>query len=161
MNEDDYTIRPAVKADAETLGELWELMSAQHRLYDEEVWCWTEQASRRWRKHFDELVEDPDKVAVVAVDPGRTVVGFALGEVKPTLPLFTTERGGFVWDLVVHPDHRRRGLGRRVMSRMFEEMAGRGAEDVVLHVACANEPAVEFYKSLGLRPVMYRMYRRF
>jgi ribosomal-protein-alanine N-acetyltransferase len=51
--------------------------------------------------------------------------------------------------LAVHPDSRRRGLGRRLLEGGLAEARERGAEKVFLEVAADNEAAIALYLSAG------------
>jgi ribosomal-protein-alanine N-acetyltransferase len=57
-----------------------------------------------------------------------------------------------VWHLMnvaVDPEHRRRGVARELIERLFEE-AGRGAR-FTLEVRVSNAPAIEMYERFGFR----------
>lgn len=60
---------------------------------------------------------------------------------------------GFIKDFVVHPDHRRRGIGSGLLSAVFFHFRLRGAGDVKLKVLIDNAPAIALYTKLGMRPI--------
>lgn len=160
MPDDAYTIRPGVAEDAPTVAKLWSMMAEQHRRYDAEVWCWAEDAADSWRGKYREFVAGDDMITPVARTAAGKLVGYAVACAKDSSPMFATRRTGEVWDLLVAPAHRNRGLAGRLMTEVFEQLRSRGAEDVTLHAAIANAPAIGFYEKLGFQRVMYRMYRR-
>ena len=90
-------------------------------------------------------------VAEVEDDEGRReVVGFALWYVT-----FSTWRGRHgIWleDLFVRPEHRKSGLGRRLLQTLAGECARRGYARLEWWVLDWNEPAHGFYRSVGARP---------
>lgn len=51
--------------------------------------------------------------------------------------------------IAVHPDHRGRGIARRLMHHLHDVAAGRGAERVRLKVYRHNSAALRLYESLG------------
>ncbi len=51
--------------------------------------------------------------------------------------------------IAVHPQHRGRGIARRMMAHLHEVAARRGAERVRLKVYRDNTPAIRLYESLG------------
>lgn len=56
---------------------------------------------------------------------------------------------GHVKDLAVHPDHRGQGVGRALLSRALDVLAGQGARSVKLEVRRTNEPARGLYEEFG------------
>ncbi|HEY8346420.1 MAG TPA: ribosomal protein S18-alanine N-acetyltransferase [Symbiobacteriaceae bacterium] len=54
-----------------------------------------------------------------------------------------------VTNIAVHPDHRGQGLGERIMRRLIELAAERGAERMTLEVRVSNTPARNLYEKLG------------
>ncbi len=61
-----------------------------------------------------------------------------------------------VTNLLVAPDMRRRGLGRRLMSGLITASVEAGARHITLEVRSRNHPARALYTGLGLRPVGVR-----
>jgi ribosomal-protein-alanine N-acetyltransferase len=49
----------------------------------------------------------------------------------------------------VHPDHRRRGVGRRLLLELAEAALQLGSARMTLEVRVSNEPAQALYRSLG------------
>jgi mycothiol synthase len=63
-------------------------------------------------------------------------------------------REGFVKDLVVHPAHRRRGLGAALLLHTFHHFQARGAERVTLKTDSRNtSQAWRLYERLGMRTI--------
>jgi ribosomal protein S18 acetylase RimI-like enzyme len=54
-----------------------------------------------------------------------------------------------LYQLWVHPDARRRGIGRSLLSSATEWARRLGSTKMVLSVSCDAQPAVEFYRRLG------------
>ena len=52
-------------------------------------------------------------------------------------------------DLIVAPEHRRRGLGRIIMREVERRLLREGCAKINLQVRAANKEAVEFYKRVG------------
>jgi GNAT superfamily N-acetyltransferase len=57
---------------------------------------------------------------------------------------------GFVKDFVVHPHHRRQGLGRALLLHVFRIFRERGHPAVSLKVETNNPAGIGFYESLGM-----------
>lgn len=57
---------------------------------------------------------------------------------------------GWVYYLAVHPGHRRKGLGRRMMAAAQEWLRDRDAPKIQLMVRSENADVIAFYEALGL-----------
>lgn len=92
-----------------------------------------------------ELLADPRHHLAVAVD-GEEVVGFASG-----LHYIHPDKDPELWinELGVAPDHRRRGLGRRLMRALLEHAAAVGCREAWVLTEHGNAPAAELYRTLG------------
>jgi ribosomal protein S18 acetylase RimI-like enzyme len=125
------TVRSATTADLELGRELWEAFYSE----------WPEPEHRR--KDWSDVVEHvrlhiEENVVLIAED-GGTAVGFALAWPR-------NERVGYVSDLYVRPELRRRGIARALLS----ETAGRlGREFLTLTTETRNPGARAFYGHLG------------
>ena len=157
--EQDFTIRPATQDDAQAVAGLWELMADQHRQYDVDAWRWSADARGKWQEGFVKRLEDRDTVDLVAESSDGLLVGFVQAIARDSLEIFSTRRQGEVWDLVVRPEHRKKGVGRKLMVAAIAGLKDRGAEDIKLHVAIANEAAIKLYEQMGFRRIMYRMHK--
>jgi len=56
---------------------------------------------------------------------------------------------GWIYYVVVHPDHRRRGIGRALMGEAEGRLKVLGCSKANLQVRAGNDAAVDFYRSLG------------
>lgn len=61
-------------------------------------------------------------------------------------------RTGFVEDLAVHPDHRRQGIGKALLTHIFQVFQRREVKVVSLKVEATNPSgATNLYEKLGMR----------
>ncbi|MGB9723359.1 MAG: GNAT family N-acetyltransferase [Chloroflexia bacterium] len=74
------------------------------------------------------------------------LVGFCLAVWHPGYP-----GQGFILDLGISPDHRRRGLGRALVIATARAFARAGATALGLAVNLSNRPALSLYESLGFQ----------
>lgn len=89
---------------------------------------------------FAGLLADPLAFLLVEADAGFLLGRAVAGEAE----LLT---------LAVAPDARRRGLGRKLVSRFLYQARLRGAERAFLEVSAENPIAIALYESAGFAPV--------
>jgi len=153
-----FKIRPACREDAEGASELWANLAQQHHAYDSQWWGWSEDAANMWRRGFDR--DRPELVQLVAQEPDGKIVGMVRGRVENNPAILATRRRGAVWDIYVLPRCRLMGVEAALLEAVIDEFRRRGAQEMTVSVAHANQTAMAVYGKLGLRPVMLTMYKR-
>ena len=98
-------------------------------------------------------------VEAIVADAGKEgVVGFAL--FFHNYSTFLGRRGLYLEDLFVVPAHRRNGHGKALLRELARLAVERGCGRFEWAVLQWNEPAVEFYRSLGAREMSdWRIFR--
>ena len=76
-----------------------------------------------------------------------SAVGYAL--FYPAFSSFRGERGLYLEDIYIDPDHRRHDLGHRMLKKIARRAAERGFERIDFMVLDWNDPAVKFYLKHG------------
>ncbi|HEX3752205.1 MAG TPA: GNAT family N-acetyltransferase [Streptosporangiaceae bacterium] len=92
----------------------------------------------------------PAVFAHVAQDAGR-VVGFALWFLN--FSTWTGRHGIYLEDLFVDKEMRGRGYGKALLTELARLCTERGYQRLEWVVLDWNTPSIEFYKSLGARPM--------
>jgi ribosomal-protein-alanine acetyltransferase len=102
-----------------------------------------------------ELFRSGTTVGLLAIDPsaGGRLAGYLFAR--------TIAGEGEILNLAVLPEHRRHGIGRRLLDVGLAELADRGALAVFLEVRQSNRSAQDLYRSVGfevvgVRPDYYR-----
>lgn len=133
-------IREATPADLDQIGALIRELAEYEDMSDEVEW------------ELDQLRDalfGPDAVTgvLIAETEAGEVAGFALW--FWTFSTFLGRRGIWLEDLFVRPQHRSAGYGRALLDELRSMTDGR----VEWTVLDWNQPAIDFYRSLGAAPV--------
>jgi GNAT superfamily N-acetyltransferase len=106
--------------------------------------------SRLWFQHFA-------GTSWIAEDANGAPIGFLLGFISPDRP----DRA-YIHLAATSPNHRRRGLGRALYERFFEDVARRGVRRVDAVTWPGNRISVEFHRAMGFTvddgPATQRLY---
>lgn len=93
----------------------------------------------------------PKETLCIQVRDGERFIGTGLG-------ILDRDYVG-VYAIHVHPDYRRRGIARQIVSMLLEEGAVRGSRHAYLQVVSENDGAKALYRSLGFYPLYEDSFR--
>jgi aminoglycoside 3-N-acetyltransferase I len=92
------------------------------------------------------LLDRVDFWAIAALAGNETVGGLT----AHTLPMTRSESAEiFIYDIAVHPDAQRKGIGRRLVAAVREQAAMLGIRDVFVPAENEDQHALDFYRALG------------
>jgi len=150
-------VRAACLSDIEALTALWGEMMAAHREVDERF-VFVPGVERSVAQHLRSLVRSPDSAVFVA-DAGDAVVGYVVGDLHRRPPWYPAGSFGFISDMYVRPEWRRKRVGTALVRALEQWMAGRGVTSVELLAAERNPAGLAFWRAMGYTDYL-RMMRR-
>jgi GNAT superfamily N-acetyltransferase len=136
-------IRPAIPQDTKTIARLIKALSEYEKLPHELTLDET-----RLEQHL--FGPRPFAEVLLAEEKGE-VVGYAL--FFPIYSTFKAQPGIYLEDLFVEPEHRGKGHGKALLVELARLAVERGCGRVEWAVLNWNEPAIQFYRSLGAVPM--------
>ena len=155
----NVVVRRATPADLPTIGRLGALLIAEHYDFDSRRFLAPRpRTPTDYASFLGTQLEDPD-VAVLVADHEGKVIGYAYAAVEGYDYMSLRGPAGLLHDVIVDPEHRRRGVGRLLLDATLAYLRSRGAPRVVLSTAVQNEPAQRLFASLGFRRTMIEMTR--
>lgn len=157
MGPEDVTIRVVESRDQGAIARMWEAMSAYHTQLDSRMPRIAAGAPAAYASRLVEVRNDAQTHAFVAEVQGA-VVGYVLGAIVDLTPdLFEHEDVGFIADIYVEPQHRRRGIARQLFHAICDWFAAQGVRQIEWQVAVANSDARRFWEAVGGRALTMRM----
>ena len=139
MNNNLLTIRPAVLTDIPIIFSLIKALAEYENLSD--MVTGNQEALK------DHLFGEYTYAEAIIAEWQDKVVGFAL--FFPNYSTFRTKPGIYLEDLFVLPDYRRQGIGKALLQYLVELAFNRNVGRLEWSVLDWNEPAIEFYQSMG------------
>lgn len=151
------SIRPATAADGPALGRLGALLVRVHHDFDAARFIApTPGTEAGYASFLVSRIGEPDALVLVAQVEGE-VAGYCYAELEGTDFMSLRGPAGMIYDLLVDPAQRGRGLGRRLLEAMRAALVERGAKQVVLSTAERNTAAQKLFAAAGFRRTMVEM----
>lgn len=152
-------IRPAKPADLAAIGRLGALLVRTHHNFDpQRFMAAPPQTENRYGSFLGAQLADPKIVILVAERDGE-VIGYTYAGVEGNDYMSLRGPAGVLYDLIVDPDHRRQGVGRKLLDATLKALKARGAPRVVLSTAEQNHSAQRLFDRAGFRRTMIEMTR--
>jgi RimJ/RimL family protein N-acetyltransferase len=135
--EHEFAIRPLRRDDIEPLLDFLDQIVAERR------WLATEPPlpRERWRKGFEQDLDDPYCINVLAVDADERLIGQIDARGRAKRP---AEIG-----MAVAEEWRGRGVGSALMRACIDSARERGIHKLALNVWPHNEAAIRLYEKFG------------
>jgi ribosomal protein S18 acetylase RimI-like enzyme len=153
------SVRPATRADLPAIGRLGALLVRLHHEFDPARFMpATPGTERGYASFLGTQLAEPDVVVLVA-ERGGLVLGYTYAGVEGTDWMALRGPAGVLYDIVVDPTHRGRGVGRMLLDATIAALEQRGAPRVLLSTAEQNEPAQRLFAKAGFRRTMIEMTR--
>ena len=100
------------------------------------------------KKSFENELENDKAVYFVAVDEGERTVAYG--------GFWLVCGEGQITNIAVHPDFRKHGIGKKILSEMIKNATDSGAQSMTLEVRQSNEVAQKLYSGFGFKNVGMR-----
>lgn len=153
------SVRPAKPGDLQAIGRLGALLVRVHHEFDPQRFIpATSDTERGYAWFIGTQLEEPKAVVLVA-ERGGDVIGYTYAGIEGRDYMALRGPAGALYDIVVDPQHRERGIGRMLLDATLAALKELGAPRVVLSTADRNEAARKFFAHAGFRPTMIEMTR--
>jgi ribosomal protein S18 acetylase RimI-like enzyme len=122
-----------------------------------------------WRTAYQAIIPGPELDKLInrrgaewwegAIRKGSRISIFAFGDTLAGYANYGRNRArsltydGEIYELYLRPEFQGLGFGRRLFTAARRDLAQSGIRSLVVWALSDNEPAVEFYRALGGRPV--------
>jgi GNAT superfamily N-acetyltransferase len=146
-----YSLRPAKTADLDSLIDLLLALQDQIEVSNPDLWRMKPDARRNLKGQIGARLKAANSCALVAVHDQDGIVGVIFGRIVVN-NRYTPSRAGQIDQAFVRADHRRAGVGSRLVALLCRFFASEGVEDISLRYVVGNEEAAAFWSALGFTP---------
>ena len=154
---DAINVRQADPADMPTLGRLGALLVRTHHDLDPQRFIpATTGIEKGYGTFLGGQLDEPNIIILVAESDAK-VIGYTYAGLEGTDYMALRGPAGAVYDIVVDPDYRGQGVGRKLLDATVEALKTRGATQIVLSTAEKNPTAQRLFTRAGFKPTMIEM----
>jgi ribosomal protein S18 acetylase RimI-like enzyme len=152
-------VRRAAPGDLPAIGRLGALLVRMHHEYDPQRFLpATSRTPQGYASFLATQLEEPNVIVLVA-EQGGEVVGYTYAGMEGQDWMALRGPAGVLYDIVVDPAHREKGIGGRLLNETLKQLEARGAPRVVLSTAEQNQEAQRLFARAGFRRTMVEMTR--
>ncbi len=151
------TVRRATPADLPALGRLGALLVREHHDFDPKRFIPATSETEAGYAWYLGTQLEVTNVAVMVAEENGDVVGYTYAGLEGRDYMALRGPAGALYDIVVDPAKRRRGVGRLLIDAALAFLKDLGAPRVVLSTATRNDAAQHLFESVGFRRTMIEM----
>ncbi len=147
----EYTIRLARHADLDRLNDLLLALQDHLEACNPGLWQMTDEGRANLKGQVAGRLQSSGVRALVAEHERDGVIGVVFGRVI-TNNRYEPAVAGSIDQAFVRADHRRAGIGTRLVSELCRFFAAEGADELTLRYVVDNLEAAKFWTALGFAP---------
>jgi len=140
-------ITSATDAHVPEIVEVWKEFMDFHKDIDIRF-PMKENAHLSWEKNLRDLMTSEDALVLVALDKD-CVVGYSIALIDKYPPVFEREIYGFIASMAVQSNYRRKGIGERMLGKIFQWFESWNIDKIELTVTAQNQIGYSFWKKYG------------
>jgi ribosomal protein S18 acetylase RimI-like enzyme len=135
---------------------LWEEFARFHEPFDPR-YPMKDEVRPGYETHLREAITAKDAKVLVALDRNR-VVGYVIALIRKPPPVFQRERYGYIDEMTVTADYRRRSIGSKLLKEILDWFRSENLDFIELSVAAKNKVGYSFWKKHGFRDYLHHLY---
>ena len=149
----NITIRKATIEDVSAIIELWKELMDFSKEYDEH-WSRFEHGHENFAELLRSHIAD-DAFCILVAELGEDIIGYCFAEICQCNPrLFEIKEYGHISNVVVTEEHRREGVGEKLLQETRKWLSAKGVHRIEACVSVFNEQAKEFWAKMGYIPYL-------
>lgn len=98
------------------------------------------------RSYLERILKNDNTIFLVASFKEDIIAGLTAHQLPST---YFEAHEVYVYDLAVHPDHQRKGIGTQLMEELKRISCQKGDKEIFLQADIEDAYAIDFYKKIG------------
>ena len=153
-DETEYRIRVATTEDVDELVRMQIALQRSMAHLGTNVLHLNRGSTARLYEYYERQIEDElARLLVAQNQPSQAVVGMGAGQIWLHTD-YVPDRSGELVDLWIEPDHRRRGLARRIVNDLLGFFRAHRVAFLAVNFVRTNPLGEGLWKGLGFEPVL-------
>ncbi len=95
--------------------------------------------------YLHDMIANPSCLILGAAVEGKIVGGLVAFEMTP----IHGDKELYLYDIAVHPEHQKKGIGTKLVEYLKTEAVARGVRTIFVEAESGDEGAVSFYRAVG------------
>ena len=149
-------IIPAAESHLPEIVEMWKEFMDYHSDIDP-YFARNEEGHSKFEEWVKELMKSDTARVLVALDHDQ-VAAYSLSQINQRPPLFEKVDYGYIYDLAVKKEYRRKGIGQQMVGEILGWFKSRQVDRIELMVLEKNQAAFSFWKKQGFEVFLNRMF---
>jgi len=149
------TYRKAKIKDFNSFLPLWEKLDKSQVKYHS-IYILDKNIIGKRERYFKKLLKGKGSFVYVAEYKGA-LIGFLVGEVKDTSPIFKIKRMGQLSSIFIKEKYRKKGIGTEFVKILIKEFKKRELRFITVNGNTHNTAAIKFYKNVGFKDFRFVM----
>jgi aminoglycoside 3-N-acetyltransferase I len=96
-------------------------------------------------EYLSKMLEDDRTLVLGAFEDTEILGGLVAIEMRP----IHGSKEFYIYDIAVHPEHQKQGIGKALIEHLTQEARKKGIETIFVEAESEDEDAVAFYRALG------------
>ncbi len=148
-------IRKATIQDFEKLKSIKLKSKIAERKYNESLRP-INKVEKRYSYYLKRDLAFKDRAIFIAIKNDK-IMGMILGKIVNTLSITKFRKRGYISNLYVLPEQRRKGIGKRMAKALIKWFRAKNIKNLRLEVYSKNRPALNIYDKLGFKEYTIKM----
>ena len=155
---DEIQIRLATTSDISAIMGLWQDLMTFHLPFNSFFELGLD-AAEKFRAYLSSNIQNTEKAHVFVAVVNNQVIGYMMGVIHATAPVFKIDQVGEIMDAFVTTECRRQNLGERLYNELKTWFKLQKVDRVDVSIAAGNPLSSQFWKKMGFKPLLHHLYK--
>lgn len=112
---------------------------------------------KNWEVFLRKSMDSELGLVLVCTDDGK-VVAYSISHVKDCPPIFQHDKMGFISDMSVNEEYRRKGIGELMLSEIYDWFEVQEVKRIELRVEPKNDIGYSFWRKHGFKEHVHTLF---